>query len=43
MEFNKSKLWVWYLWHGNPGSIYRLGNESSPVEGDPGVLADSKF
>lgn len=46
MKFNKSKCWILHLRHGNPGFMYRLGDERleiSPMERDLAVLVDGKL
>ncbi|TRZ18656.1 hypothetical protein HGM15179_008454 [Zosterops borbonicus] len=43
MDFNKNKHYNLHLGHGNPGCMYRLGNErleSSTVERDLGILVN---
>ncbi|KAJ7397593.1 hypothetical protein BTVI_134082 [Pitangus sulphuratus] len=45
MKFNKGKSQILHLAWGNPGSLYRLGNEmmeSSAMERDLGVLVGGK-
>ena len=46
MKFNRSKCWVLHLGQGNPGYMYRLGNEMlerSPAERDLGVVVGSEL
>ncbi|KAJ7420555.1 hypothetical protein WISP_48130 [Willisornis vidua] len=46
MKFNKGKFQILHLGQGNPGCLYRLGNEmleSSAMERDLGVLGDGKL
>ncbi|KAJ7425301.1 hypothetical protein WISP_24285 [Willisornis vidua] len=46
MNFNKGKCWILHWVQGNPGYVYRLGNEgleSSAVKKDLGVLVHGKL
>ncbi|KAK4816037.1 hypothetical protein QYF61_011027 [Mycteria americana] len=46
MKFNKNKCWILHLGRGNPGYMYKLGDErleSSPVERDLEVWVDGKL
>lgn len=46
MKLNKSKWWIFYLWWGNPGYMYKLGEknlESSFMEKQERVWIDGKL
>lgn len=45
-KFNRTKCWMLHLDWGNPGCMYRVGDErveNSPMERDLGVLVNSKL